>query len=117
MRHFRDKLIGNIKAGDLSTANVAKWNRKPARRGRGAGTTAPRGAFRLGEIRTARSKIISASCRPPGTVPRAIRQSIGSRSLDEYPGQKVNPANPAYPAVSIPVLHVRPMSWTGTGRN
>ncbi|MGB0129306.1 MAG: nickel-dependent hydrogenase large subunit [Rhodocyclaceae bacterium] len=47
MRHFQDKLMANIKAGDLSTANVEKW--EPAswpKEAQGAGfTEAPRGAL------------------------------------------------------------------------
>jgi hydrogenase large subunit len=47
MRHFQDKLMANIKAGDLSTANVDKW--EPAswpKEAKGAGfTEAPRGAL------------------------------------------------------------------------
>lgn len=48
MRYFYDKLIANIKAGDLNTANVTKWEPKTWGRGRlkGAGPVeAPRGSL------------------------------------------------------------------------
>ncbi len=47
MRYFQDRLLANIKAGDLATANVDKW--EPAtwpKEAKGAGfTEAPRGAL------------------------------------------------------------------------
>jgi hydrogenase large subunit len=47
MRYFQDKLVANVKAGDLSTANIDKW--EPAswpKEAKGAGfTEAPRGAL------------------------------------------------------------------------
>jgi len=47
MRHFQDKLVANIKAGDSSTANVDKWDPTTwPKEARGVGTTeAPRGAL------------------------------------------------------------------------
>ncbi len=47
LRYFQDKLMANIKAGDINTANVDKWEPKtwPSET-RGVGTTeAPRGAL------------------------------------------------------------------------
>jgi hydrogenase large subunit len=47
MRYFQDKLVANVKAGDLATANIDKW--EPAswpKEAKGAGfTEAPRGAL------------------------------------------------------------------------
>jgi hydrogenase large subunit len=47
MRHFQDKLMANLKAGDSATANIDKWEpRTWPRQARGVGTTeAPRGAL------------------------------------------------------------------------
>ena len=47
MRHFHDKLVANIKAGDSTTANTDKWEpRTWPKEVRGAGSTeAPRGAL------------------------------------------------------------------------
>jgi hydrogenase large subunit len=47
MRHFQDKLVANIKAGDTATANTEHWEPKTwPREVRGVGTTeAPRGAL------------------------------------------------------------------------
>ncbi|NEX21894.1 nickel-dependent hydrogenase large subunit [Thiorhodococcus mannitoliphagus] len=47
MRHFQDKLMANIKAGDSSTANIDKWDPKTwPKEAKGVGTTeAPRGAL------------------------------------------------------------------------
>lgn len=79
MRHFQDKLIGNIKAGDLSTANVAKWEPKtwPAE-ARGVGTTeAPRGA--LGHwIKIKDGKIENYQCIVPTTWNGSPRDPAGN---------------------------------------
>ena len=47
MRHFQDKLMANLKAGDSSTANVEKWDPETwPKQAKGVGTTeAPRGAL------------------------------------------------------------------------
>ena len=47
MRHFQDKLMANLKAGDSATANIEKWEpRTWPKQARGVGTTeAPRGAL------------------------------------------------------------------------
>lgn len=79
MRHFQDKLIGNIKAGDLSTANVAKWEPKtwPAE-ARGVGTTeAPRGA--LGHwVKVKDGKIENYQCIVPTTWNGSPRDPAGN---------------------------------------
>jgi hydrogenase large subunit len=82
MKHFQDKLIANIKAGDLSTANVAKWdpNTWPAE-AQGVGTTeAPRGA--LGHwIKVKNGKIDNYQCIVPTTwngSPRDPQGNIGA---------------------------------------
>lgn len=82
MKHFQDKLIANIKAGDLATANVGKW--EPAtwpKEARGVGTTeAPRGA--LGHwVKIKEGKIDNYQCIVPTTwngSPRDPQGNIGA---------------------------------------
>jgi hydrogenase large subunit len=47
MRHFQDKLVSNIRNGDLATANVEKWDPDTwPKEAKGVGTSeAPRGAL------------------------------------------------------------------------
>ncbi|QFY44827.1 nickel-dependent hydrogenase large subunit [Candidatus Methylospira mobilis] len=82
MKHFQDKLVANIKAGDLTTANVAKWDPDtwPAE-AQGVGTTeAPRGA--LGHwIKVKNGKIDNYQCIVPTTwngSPRDPQGNIGA---------------------------------------
>lgn len=82
MKHFQDKLVANIKAGDLSTANIAKWDPEtwPAE-AQGVGTTeAPRGA--LGHwIKVKNGKIENYQCIVPTTwngSPRDPKGNIGA---------------------------------------
>jgi len=82
MKHFQDKLVANIKAGDLTTANVAKWDPEtwPAE-AQGVGTTeAPRGA--LGHwIKVKNGKIDNYQCIVPTTwngSPRDPQGNIGA---------------------------------------
>jgi hydrogenase large subunit len=79
MRHFQDKLVKNIKSGDLSTANVAKWEPKtwPAE-ARGVGTTeAPRGA--LGHwVKVKDGKIENYQCIVPTTWNGSPRDPAGN---------------------------------------
>jgi hydrogenase large subunit len=82
MKHFQDKLIANIKAGDLATANVGRW--EPAtwpKEARGVGTTeAPRGA--LGHwVKIKEGKIDNYQCIVPTTwngSPRDPQGNIGA---------------------------------------
>lgn len=78
MRYFMDKLIGNIKAGDSSTANTDKWD--PAswpKEVKGVGfTEAPRGA--LGHwIQIKDTKIDNYQCIVPTTWNGSPRDSQG----------------------------------------
>ncbi|MEW6132822.1 MAG: nickel-dependent hydrogenase large subunit [Pseudomonadota bacterium] len=82
MRYFQDKLMANIKAGDLSTANIDKWepNTWP-REAKGVGfTEAPRGA--LGHwVRIKDGKIDNYQCVVPTTwngSPRDPKGQIGA---------------------------------------
>ncbi|NOJ41453.1 nickel-dependent hydrogenase large subunit [Bradyrhizobium australiense] len=82
MRHFQDKLMANIKAGDTATANVDKW--KPEswpKEAKGYGfTEAPRGA--LGHwIKIKETKIDNYQCVVPTTwngSPRDPKRNIGA---------------------------------------
>jgi hydrogenase large subunit len=82
MRYFQDKLMANLKAGDLSTANIDKWEpstwpkepRASASPRRRAAPWATGSASRM-----AASTTTSAWCRPPGTaVPRDSKGQIGA---------------------------------------
>ncbi|NOJ44848.1 nickel-dependent hydrogenase large subunit [Bradyrhizobium archetypum] len=82
MRHFQDKLMANIKAGDTATANIDKW--KPEswpKEAKGYGfTEAPRGA--LGHwIKIKETKIDNYQCVVPTTwngSPRDPKRNIGA---------------------------------------
>jgi len=81
-RHFFDKLIGTIKAGDTATANVELWEPKSwPKEAKGVGfTEAPRGA--LGHwIKIKDTKIDNYQCVVPTTwngSPRDLQGNIGA---------------------------------------
>ncbi|MBZ0091939.1 MAG: nickel-dependent hydrogenase large subunit [Sulfuricellaceae bacterium] len=78
MRYFQDKLMANIKAGDLSTANIDKWEPKTwPKEAKGVGfTEAPRGA--LGHwVRIKDGKIDNYQCVVPTTWNGSPRDSKG----------------------------------------
>ena len=114
MRHFQDKLIANIKAGDSSTANVEKWDPKtwPAEV-KGVGfTEAPRGAL-AHWIKIKDGKIDNYQAVVPTTwngSPRDPKGNIGAfeASLMDTPMADPNAAarDPAHPAFlrSLPRL-------------
>lgn len=82
LRYFQDKLVANLKAGDLATANIDKWD--PAtwpKEAKGVGfTEAPRGA--LGHwIRIKDGRIDNYQCVVPTTwngSPRDTKGQIGA---------------------------------------
>lgn len=82
MRHFQDKLIRTIKAGDLTTANAMKWEPDTwPKEAKGVGTTeAPRGA--LGHwVVIKNGKIDNYQCIVPTTwngSPRDPQGNIGA---------------------------------------
>ncbi|QSA97332.1 nickel-dependent hydrogenase large subunit [Methylococcus sp. EFPC2] len=82
MRYFFDKLVANIKAGDLATANVQKWEPSTwPKQTKGVGfTEAPRGA--LGHwVHIADGKIENYQCVVPTTwngSPRDPKGQIGA---------------------------------------
>ena len=82
MRHFQDKLVATIKAGDESTANVEKWDPSTwPKSAKGVGfTEAPRGA--LGHwLRIEDGRIESYQAVVPTTwnaSPRDVQGNIGA---------------------------------------
>ena len=82
MKHFQDKLIANIKAGDIATANVEKWEPKTwPEEAKGVGfTEAPRGAL-AHWIKIKDGKIDNYQCVVPTTwngSPRDPKGKIGA---------------------------------------
>ncbi len=98
MRHFFDKLVANIKAGDLATANVEKWEPKKLAKG-GEGRRLHRGAARRAgdwiKIKDGKIDNYQWSCRPHGTGRRAIPPAISAPSrLSLMNTPMVDPAQP-----------------------
>ncbi len=80
-KQFFDKLVTNIKNGDESTANVAKWDPSTwPKEAKGVGMSeAPRGA--LGHwVRIKDGRIENYQCvvPPPGTAPPVIAKAISA---------------------------------------
>ena len=96
MSHFFDKLMANLKAGDLNTANIDKWEPSTwPKEAKGAGfTEAPRGA--LGHwIKIKDTKIDNYQCVVPTTWnggPRDPKGQIGAfeASLMDTPVAKAD---------------------------
>jgi hydrogenase large subunit len=98
MRDFYNELVANIKAGDLATANVEKWEPRtwPAE-AKGAGPCeAPRGA--LGHwIKIKNTKIDLYQAVVPTTWnggPRDAKGQIGAYEASLLNTPMVNPAQP-----------------------
>ncbi len=98
MKHFQQKLIANIKAGDSSTANVDKWDPKtwPAEV-KGVGfTEAPRGAL-AHWIKIKDGKIDNYQCVVPTTwngSPRDPKGNIGAFEASLMDTPMVDPSQP-----------------------
>lgn len=106
MRYFQDKLLGSIKAGNLATANVEKWD--PAtwpKETRGVGfTEAPRGA--LGHwIRIKDAKIDNYQCVVPTTWNGSPRDPKGNIGAFEASLLDTPVADPNQPLEIIRTLH------------
>jgi len=106
MRYFQDKLIGSIKAGNLATANVDKWD--PAtwpKDAKGVGfTEAPRGA--LGHwIRIKDTKIDNYQCVVPTTWNGSPRDPMGNIGAFEASLLDTPVADPNQPLEIIRTLH------------
>ncbi len=98
MRHFQDKLMATIKAGDLSTANAGQWEPGTWKRdAQGVGfTEAPRGA--LGHwVHIKEGKIANYQCVVPTTwngSPRDLDGNIGAYEASLMGTPMADPENP-----------------------
>ncbi len=106
MRYFQDKLMANLKAGDLATANVEKWDPStwPAET-RGVGTTeAPRGA--LGHwVKIKNGRIDNYQCVVPTTWNGSPRDPQGNIGAFEAALMNTPVAVPDQPLEILRTLH------------
>ncbi len=106
MRHFYDKLIARIKAGDSSTANVEKWDPKSwPTEVKGVGfTEAPRGA--LGHwVKIKDGKIDNYQCVVPTTWNGSPRDPKGNIGAFEASLMDTPMADPNQPLEILRTLH------------
>ncbi len=106
MRYFMDKLIANIKSGDLVTANVSKWDPEtwPASV-KGVGfTEAPRGA--LGHwLKIENTKIANYQCVVPTTWNGSPRDEQGNIGAFEAALMNTKVARAEEPVEILRTLH------------
>ncbi|MBK5961224.1 hydrogenase 2 large subunit [Rhodoplanes elegans] len=106
MRHYQDKLVAAIKAGDLSTANTEKW--QPAswpKEAKGVGfTEAPRGAL-AHWIKIKDTKIDNYQCVVPTTWNGSPRDPKGNIGAFEAALMNTPMADPNQPLEIIRTLH------------
>jgi hydrogenase large subunit len=106
LRHFQDKLIANIKAGDSSTANVEKW--KPEswpKDAKGYGfTEAPRGAL-AHWIKVKDGKIDNYQCVVPTTWNGSPRDPKGNIGAFEASLMDTPLADPQKPLEILRTIH------------
>jgi len=98
MRYFYDQLMANIKAGDLNTANVEKWEPStwPAEAKGVAPVEAPRGAL-AHWVKIKDTKIENYQCVVPTTWnagPRDAKGQIGAYEASLLNTPMVNPEQP-----------------------
>ncbi len=106
MRHFQDKLVANIKAGDSNTANVDKWDPSTwPKEAKGVGTTeAPRGA--LGHwVRIKDGRIDNYQCVVPTTWNGSPRDPAGNIGAFEAALMNTPLADPEQPLEILRTLH------------
>ena len=106
MLYFYNKLIANIKAGDISTANVEKWEPSSwPKSTKGVGfTEAPRGA--LGHwIRIEDTKIDNYQCVVPTTWNAGPRDQAGNIGAYEAALMDTPIADPEQPVEILRTLH------------
>ena len=107
LRRFQDKLVANIKAGDLATAYVEKWSPDswPAKEVQGVGfTEAPRGA--LGHwVSIQGGRIDNYQCVVPTTWNGSPRDPAGNIGAFEAALLGTPMADPALPLEIIRTLH------------
>jgi hydrogenase large subunit len=106
MRHFQDKLVARIKAGDSSTANVEKW--KPEtwpKEAKGYGfTEAPRGAL-AHWIKIKDTKIDNYQCVVPTTWNGSPRDPNGNIGAFEASLMDTPMADPEKPLEILRTIH------------
>ncbi|QQP91052.1 nickel-dependent hydrogenase large subunit [Skermanella sp. TT6] len=106
LRHFQDKLVRTIKAGDESTANTAKWDPSSwPKSAKGVGfTEAPRGA--LGHwIRIENTKIANYQAVVPTTWNGSPRDTKGNIGAFEASLLDTPMADPEQPLEILRTLH------------
>ncbi|MCW2283056.1 hydrogenase large subunit [Rhodoblastus acidophilus] len=106
MKHFYDKLVANIKAGDSSTANVDKWDPKTwPSEVKGVGfTEAPRGAL-AHWIKIKDGKIDNYQAVVPTTWNGSPRDAKGNIGAFEASLLDTPMADPTQPLEIIRTLH------------
>jgi hydrogenase large subunit len=106
MRYFQDKLMANIKAGDLATANTEKWSPETwPKEAKGYGfTEAPRGAL-AHWIKIKDGKIENYQCVVPTTWNGSPRDPKGNIGAFEASLMDTPMADPAQPLEIIRTLH------------
>ncbi|MEI6544022.1 MAG: nickel-dependent hydrogenase large subunit [Methylococcales bacterium] len=106
MRYFMDKLITNIKAGDLATANVTKWDPEtwPASV-KGVGfTEAPRGAL-AHWLKIENTRIANYQCVVPTTWNGSPRDEQGNIGAFEAALMNTKVERPEEPVEILRTLH------------
>ncbi|WP_347989187.1 nickel-dependent hydrogenase large subunit [Methylomonas sp. AM2-LC] len=106
MRYFMDKLITNVKAGDLSTANVERWDPETWPSSvKGVGfTEAPRGA--LGHwLKIENTKIANYQCVVPTTWNGSPRDEQGNIGAFEAALMNTKVERPEEPVEILRTLH------------
>ena len=106
LRYFMDKLITNIKAGDLATANVTKWDPEtwPASV-KGVGfTEAPRGAL-AHWLKIENTRIANYQCVVPTTWNGSPRDEQGNIGAFEAALMNTKVERPEEPVEILRTLH------------
>jgi hydrogenase large subunit len=106
MRYFMNKMVANIKAGDLATANVAKWDPETWPSSvKGVGfTEAPRGA--LGHwLKIENTKIANYQCVVPTTWNGSPRDEQGNIGAFEAALMNTKVERPEEPVEILRTLH------------
>jgi hydrogenase large subunit len=106
MRYFMDKMVANIKAGDLATANVERWDPETWPSSvKGVGfTEAPRGA--LGHwLKIENTKIANYQCVVPTTWNGSPRDEQGNIGAFEAALMNTKVERPEEPVEILRTLH------------
>jgi hydrogenase large subunit len=106
MRHFQDKLMANIKAGDLATANTDNWDPSTwPKEAKGVGwTEAPRGAL-AHWVKVKDGKIDNYQCVVPTTWNGSPRDPAGNIGAFEASLMDTPMADPQQPLEILRTIH------------